>query len=266
MNSDDFIVLKFGGASVQSPAHFAHAASLISRALEECKQIAVVVSAMGETTDHLISLVQQVDLNPPKREFDMLVSVGERISISLLAVALNKEGILAKSFTGSQSGIITCPKHADAKIIDVRPKRILKALSEGCVAIVAGFQGVSALGEITTLGRGGSDTSAVALAIALGAKEVRFYKDVQGIYETDPHKDPNARLCSFLTYQEALEVVKKSGNILHPRSIKLAEKNGIPLVVRSYMENEKEGTVIKGSSERKATDCLEYELVELCSE
>ena len=141
---------------------------------------------MANTTDQLFKLARNVHPNPPAREQDMLVSVGERISISLLAMALAYQGVEAVSFTGSQSGIITCEKHSDASIVDIRPKRIQKVLDEGKTAIIAGFQGVSQKGEITTLGRGGSDTSAVALAVGLGARCVEFYKDVPGIFEEDP--------------------------------------------------------------------------------
>jgi aspartate kinase len=260
MSTNSTIVLKFGGASVASPAHFSQAAEIIAGVLQEYRRVVVVVSAMGETTDHLISLVHQVDPNASKREFDMLVSVGERISISLLAVALNKQGIPAKSFTGSQSGIITCPNHADAKIIDVRPRRILQALDEGYVTIVAGFQGVSEFGEITTLGRGGSDTSAVAVAAAVGACKVQFYKDVRGIYDQDPHIHKDARLCTFLSYREAFEIVEKSGYILHPRSIALAEKNKIPLVIQSYIDSQESGTVISQQQAEEGERFPTYEI------
>ena len=172
------LVMKFGGAAVATPQHFSKIADIILQRLKEYNRIAVVVSAMGDTTNQLISLATQVNDTPPRREYDMLVSVGERISISLLAMALAAKKHSAVSFTGSQSGIITCSNHSEARIVDVKPHRLLPVLDSGSVVIVAGFQGVSKQGEITTLGRGGSDTSAVALAIALGAIKVEFYKDV----------------------------------------------------------------------------------------
>ena len=186
--------MKFGGASVATTASFAHIADLILEKKRVYRRVVVVVSAMGNTTDQLITLAKEVNVNPPKREYDMLVSVGERISISLLAMALAAKNHQAYSFTGSQSGIITCGRHTDARIIDVRPHRLIPVLESGSVAIVAGFQGVSMNGEITTLGRGGSDTSAVALGIALGAEKVLFFKDVGGVFEKDPKRRSSGRL------------------------------------------------------------------------
>lgn len=231
------LVMKFGGASVETISRLSEAAALIVERLRTFDRIAVVVSAMGNTTNQLLAMAQEVNSSPPCREQDMLVSVGERISMSLIAMALDKLGCKAKSFTGSQSGIITCPRHAEARIIDVRPKRLLTHLDEGHVVIVAGFQGVSLAGEITTLGRGGSDTTAVALGIALGAEFVEFYKDVPGVYNKDPKTDSNAHLFSSMSYDEALCVVSQGGRILHPRSILLAQKNATLLHVRSFMEN-----------------------------
>ncbi|MFN4174875.1 MAG: aspartate kinase, partial [Parachlamydiaceae bacterium] len=174
------LVLKFGGASVAEPEHFSKIADIILYRKKEFNNIVVVVSAMGDTTNKLIDLAKKVNPNPPRREYDMLVSVGERISISLLAMALALKGQDAISFTGSQSGIITTEEHSEARIIDVKPNRLQPHLQAGKVVIVAGFQGVSKSGEITTLGRGGSDTTAVALAVALKAEKVEFYKDVIG--------------------------------------------------------------------------------------
>jgi aspartate kinase len=166
----------------------------------------------------------------------MLISVGERISVALLAMALHLKNKEAISFTGSQSGIITSTKHSDAEIIDVKPHRILKALEEEKIVIVAGFQGVSKEGEITTLGRGGSDTTAVALGVALGAMYVEFYKDVEGVYSEDPKKNPKATVFSALSFEEAIEIVERGAKILHPRCIRLAEKNGLPLRVLSFYD------------------------------
>lgn len=242
------LVMKFGGASVADPQQFCRVADIILRRRQEHKQIAVVVSAMGGTTDQLISLAKQVNPEPPRREYDMLVSVGERISISLLAMALSAKGHQAVSFTGSQSGIITCGKHSDARIIDVRPHRLLPHLESGSVVIVAGFQGVSQKGEITTLGRGGSDTSAVALAAALGAARVEFYKDVFGIYSADPKRDPLATLHEELTYDQALHIINNGAKVLHSRCVSLAAKNLIPLHVMSFQTTESRSGTIVGAA------------------
>lgn len=255
------LVMKFGGASVATPAHFSRIAAIIRSRLSHYNHVGVVISAMGNTTDQLIALAKQVHPEPPKREYDMLVSVGERISIALLAMALAREGIEGVSFTGSQSGIITCPRHSEASIVDVRPHRILKAFSENKTAIVAGFQGVSTEGEITTLGRGGSDTSAVALAIALGAERVEFFKDVEGIYPEDPKVNNDQLPFTELTYQEAAAIVEKGAKVLHNRSIALAAKNNLPLVVRSFNSDLDlpSGTVI-GPLKRTFNSQLFYEL------
>lgn len=241
------LVMKFGGAAVATPQHFSRIADIILERNRYYPKIAVVVSAMGSTTNDLISLANQVNPTPPTREYDMLVSVGERISISLLAMALAAKGHRAVSFTGSQSGIITCGNHTQASIVDVRPHRLLPILEAGSVAIVAGFQGVSRNGEITTLGRGGSDTSAVALGIALQAEKVQFYKDVAGIYAEDPKKDPAAQLFKTMTYDDAYRLAAGGAKVLHSRSINLARKNGILLHVQSFDEqvsSSHDGTLI----------------------
>ncbi len=260
------VVMKFGGAAVKTPEHFSKVAEIILARKKEIPRIAVVVSAMGDTTDQLIALAKEVNPNPPRREYDMLVSVGERVSISLLAMALAAKGHNAVSFTGSQSGIITCEEHSEAKILDVRPWRIAKELDKGSVVIVAGFQGVSLQGQITTLGRGGSDTSAVAVAIALGADVVEFYKDVDGIYSHDPKVHPKAAKYYHMTYDEALYVIEKGAKVLHGRSVELAKRNGLPMHVRSFHNLEKDvGTMIGIKLETAVKDAnltkLSYELV-----
>jgi aspartate kinase len=253
------LVMKFGGAAVASADCFARIADLILERKKDFSRIAVVVSAMGNTTDQLISLAKQVNPNPPQREYDMLLTTGERISIALLAMALAHKSQEAFSFTGSQSGIITCGRHTEASIIDVRPHRLLPVLEEGKIAIVAGFQGVSRLGEITTLGRGGSDTSAVALGVALGASRVEFYKDVPGICSEDPKVNAEATLYPRLSYEEALKIVLAGAKVLHARGIQLASKNELPLHVRSFKENQPpEGTWI-GSLERRVESVAIYE-------
>ncbi len=231
------VIMKFGGASVAHPAQFGKIAEIILKRLEAFR-VVVVVSAMGDTTDQLLSLAKEVHPAPPLRELDMLVSVGERISIALLAMALHLKGQEAISFTGSQSGIITSSLHSEARIIDVKPHRLLKQLKENKVVIVAGFQGVSKEGEITTLGRGGSDTTAVALAIALGADHVEFYKDVSGICSEDPKKNAEAEVFSVLSYAQALSIVESGAEVLHSRCIKLASVNDLPIHVRSFFDPE----------------------------
>lgn len=254
------LVMKFGGASVAKSESFHKIAEIIMQRHLSEKKLVVVVSAMGNTTDQLLELARQVHPNPPGRELDMMVSVGERISVALLAMALDLKGIEAVSFTGSQSGMVTCENHSDAKIIDVRPKRILDALDKGKVAIVAGFQGVSKAGEITTLGRGGSDTSAVALAIALGAERVEFYKDVDGVYSADPKKEAAAKLLPTLSFQEALAI---GGKVLHKRSIELAEKNGVQLAVHSFLKPAMAGSVVGAGCKRGAKALYEESLCSL---
>ncbi len=233
------VVLKFGGAAVASPEHFRRISEIILEVKQSYSDVVVVVSAMADTTDKLIALAEEVNPNPPRRELDMLVTVGERVSISLLAMALAVVGEEAMSFTGSQSGIITSTDHTDGRIVDVRPQRIRACLEQGKIAIVAGFQGVSYQGEITTLGRGGSDTSAVALGAALGAEEVLFYKDVDGIYDCDPKKNPHAKHYSQLSYQEALALIKEGATVLQERSVELAEKNQLPLCITTFHDQDK---------------------------
>ncbi len=242
------LVMKFGGASVMAPENFLKIADIIIEQTKVSREIVVVVSAMGNTTDQLFKLARRVNPNPPTRELDMLVSVGERVSIALLAMALAVRGFDAVSFTGSQSGIITDDLHSEAKIIDVRPHRLEAVLKKGQIAIVAGFQGVSRKGEITTLGRGGSDTTAVALAVALKSPCVEFYKDVSGIFDADPKMDPQARFIPWISYSHALELVSRGAKILHARSIALAEKNGVRLSVRSFHHPRDEGTLVGEST------------------
>lgn len=239
------LVMKFGGAAVATPEQFGAIADLIVEKSRDYDRIAVVVSAMGNTTDELLQLAKKIHSNPPSREQDMLVSVGERISISLLAMALDVKGKEAVSFTGSQSGIITSPDHTDARIIDVRPFRLLKCFDSKKIVIVAGFQGVSLTGEITTLGRGGSDTSAVALGVALNAEKVEFYKDVKGIYAEDPKKNCEAILFEHLSFEQALEITSNGAKVLHHRCVELAAKNHLPLHVLPFEgAKEAKGTII----------------------
>lgn len=254
------LVIKFGGAAVATPAQFSHIADLIIARRKDFSRIVVVVSAMRGTTDHLIDLAKQVHPEPPQREYDMLISVGERISMALLAMALCFKQQEAVSFTGSQSGIITCQNHTLAQIIDVRPQRIETNLEQGKIVIVAGFQGVSRDKEITTLGRGGSDLTAVALGIALKAEKVEFFKDVPGIFNQDPKEFYQAACYSNLTYQAALDIVNQGAKILHARAIALAAKNGLPLHVRSFMSSyhQHAGSLIYEASKQRK-EIPEYE-------
>jgi aspartate kinase len=258
----DIIVMKFGGASVASSEQFARIADIIIKKKKGAR-IAVVVSAMGDTTDQLLALARKVHPEPPPREQDMLISVGERISISLLAMALHLKNQEAISFTGSQSGIITTAQHSEARIVEVRPQRLLHALDEGKIVIVAGFQGVSKGGEITTLGRGGSDTTAVALGVALGAARVEFYKDVQGVYAEDPKKNPQADCFSHLSYEGALSIAQKGGKVLHPRCIELAAKNHLLLHVISFYDPDlciHPGTMIRDKGKGQSHLPIAYEV------
>ena len=244
-------ILKFGGAAFADSKDFLHIAGIITSWNEP---LVVVVSAMYGMTDHLLAMAREIHSNPPKRELDMFVSVGERMSMSLLAMALEGRGV---SLTGSQSGIITTTDHADAQIIDVRPARLKKILDMGQIPIIAGFQGVSEEKEITTLGRGGSDTTAVALGIALNATCVTFYKDVGAIYTADPKREPSAQVIPQLTHNKALEISSSKCGVLHPRCIALAEKNGLPLEIRSFTRCQEVGTTISTSHLHK--DVKEYE-------
>lgn len=255
------LIMKFGGAALETPQHFLRVAEIIAERRAHYSRVVVVVSAMGTMTDELMQLAFTISPSPPRREQDMLVSVGERISMSLLAMALKEQGQEAISLTGSQSGIITCHRHSEAQIRDVRPKRILEHLDQSKIVIVAGFQGVSFEKEITTLGRGGSDTSAVALGVALGAEKIEFYKDVLGVYSEDPKKNSQAKLYESLSYQEALSLAKNPSFVLHPRAIFLASKNGLPLHVLTFKRGQSEafpGTLIRGKPSAPQTE-LHYE-------
>jgi len=246
------LVMKFGGASLSKPEQFDLICKLILAKTAQYKRIVCVVSAMGKTTDELFTLAHSINPYPPQREIDMLLTVGERVSMSLLAMALAKHNRQAVSFTGSQAGIITCSRHSDAKIIDVKPHRLIKCFEQNKIVIVAGFQGVSKEGEITTLGRGGSDTTAVALGACLQAEKIEFYKDVAGFCEEDPKKNPSAKLFATLTYDEAITLSSNGAKIMHARAVVLAKKNCIPLHVRSFLPEYQDanGTVIMGDETR----------------
>jgi aspartate kinase len=244
------IVQKFGGSSVADAEGMKRVANRIVATKKAGHQVVVVVSAMGDTTDELIDLANQVSPLPNGRELDMLLTAGERISMALLAMAIANLGHEARSFTGSQAGIITTSAHGRARVIDVTPGRIQEALKEGAIAIVAGFQGVSQdTNDITTLGRGGSDTTAVALAAALEADVCEIYTDVDGIFSADPRVVPSARKLNTVTYEEMLELAASGAKVLHLRCVEYARRFDLPIHVRSSFSN-KEGTwVVKDHPE-----------------
>jgi aspartate kinase len=223
------VVQKYGGSSVADVARVRHVADRIARTRAAGHEVVVVVSAMGNTTNELLALARQVAVTPGRRELDMLISVGERVSMALLAMALHERGVAARSFTGSQSGIITDESHANARVLEVRPDRVREALAAGEVAIVAGFQGVSRAREVTTLGRGGSDTTAVVLAAALEADECEICSDVDGIYSADPRQVPDARKIEVLSLDEALALARNGAKVLYEEAVAWAHREGIIL-------------------------------------
>ncbi|URD70460.1 aspartate kinase [Leptospira borgpetersenii] len=239
----NIIVQKYGGTSVGTPERIQNVARRIKSYHDKGQQIAVVVSAMGHTTDDLVELAAKISANPPKREMDMLLSTGEQISTALLAMALWEIGVPATSFTGSQIKLLTDGNFSNAKIKMIDRSRIDTALNEGKVAIIAGFQGIDEEENITTLGRGGSDTSAVAVAAVLGAKECEIYTDVDGVYTADPRIVPNAKKHTQITYEEMLELASLGAGVLHSRSVELGMNYDVVIHVRSSF-NENQGTFV----------------------
>ncbi|OXS52388.1 aspartate kinase [Cohnella sp. CIP 111063] len=237
-------VMKFGGSSVGTTERMGRVAQRIVEKKLQGDRVVVVVSAMGDTTDDLIDKAREINGNPPAREMDMLLTTGEQISVALLSMAIHKLGHGAKSYTGWQAGIVTEATHGKAKISDISPERIFAALDEGNVVIVAGFQGMTEGGEITTLGRGGSDTTAVALAAALKADVCEIYTDVDGIYSTDPRVVKCARKLDEISYDEMLELAHLGAAVLHPRAVEYAKHYNVNLVVRSSFTNNA-GTLVR---------------------
>ncbi len=240
------IVQKFGGTSVADPQKIHNVAKAVIREKENGNDVVVVVSAMGHTTDHLIKLAKEVTNTPDSREMDMLLSTGEQVSIALLAMAIQSQGYKAISMNGQQVGIVTECIHSKARIVDIKTEKLQKKLSEGNIIVVAGFQGVTPDGEITTLGRGGSDTSAVAIAAALKADRCDIYTDVEGVYATDPRIVPNIQKTDIISYEEMLELARVGANVLHPRSVETAKQFNVPLRVRSSFKLDNLGTLIIG--------------------
>lgn len=243
----DLAVLKFGGTSVKNIARIQHVADVIANTTARKK--IVVVSAMGDTTDYLWSLAKQCSAAPDKRELDMLLVTGEQVSIALLALTLKARGVGCKSFTGAQIGIQTDDRHSAARIVDIDKEKLHAATNEHEVVIVAGFQGLSDSGEITTLGRGGSDTTAVALAAAAQARECHIFTDVDGIFTSDPNKIAGAKMIECLAYDEVLSLARSGAQVLHPRSVELAKHYGIELFVRNTFKPKCSGTKITGERE-----------------
>jgi aspartate kinase len=227
------VVQKYGGSSVASPEKLKKVAARVVETARAGKAVCVVVSAMGDTTDDLIGLARKVSAAPPRRELDMLLSCGERISMALLSMAIAELGAEAISFTGSQCGIMTNDRHSGARIIEVRPVRVQDELDKGKVVIVAGFQGVSYKREITTLGRGGSDTTAVALAAALGAEYCEICSDVDGVYSSDPRVVDAARLIDAISHDEMQELAEHGARVMNPQAVEFAKRAGIAIYARA---------------------------------
>jgi aspartate kinase len=240
------VVQKFGGSSVADAEKIRKVAARVKARRETGAQLVIVVSAMGDTTDELLALAKQISADPPRRELDMLLTCGERISMALLSMALHELGVPAISFTGSQSGIITDTTHAQARIIEVRPARIEEELAKQKVVIVAGYQGVSRAREVTTLGRGGSDTTAVALAAALHA-DCEIYSDVDGVYSADPRIVPSAKKLDSLSFEEMQELAAAGAKVLNAQAVEFAREQGIVIHARSTHTGGT-GTAIEASS------------------
>ena len=244
------IVQKYGGSSVADAERIKSVAKRIAQAKDEGNQVVVVVSAMGDTTDELIELAYQISEKPDNRELDVLLSTGEIVSSTLLAMALHHLGYPAISLTGAQAGIQTDTAYSRARILKVESKRVVKELEKGNIVIIAGFQGITDEMDVTTLGRGGSDTTAVALAASLGAEVCQIYTDVEGICTADPHLIPEARKLTEINYEEMLELASYGARVVHPRAVELGELFNIPILVASSF-TQSPGTLIHGG------ECME---------
>ena len=240
------IVQKFGGTSVADTEKIKNVAKTVIREKNNGNDVVVVVSAMGHTTDYLVKMAKDLNKTPSGREMDMLLSTGEGVSIALLAMAIQAQGYDAISFNAMQIGIITENVHSKARIVDIKTEKLRENLKEGKIIVVAGFQGVTEDGEITTLGRGGSDTSAVAIAAALNAERCDIYTDVEGVYTTDPRVVPKATRLDEISYEEMLELAHAGANVLHPRSVETAKQFNVPMRVRSSFKLDNLGTLILG--------------------
>jgi aspartate kinase len=245
---DGIVVMKFGGTSVADAERIKRAAQRLVDRRKEGYGVVGVLSAQGKTTDELIAMAEEISAHPPPRELDMLLSTGERISCALCAMAIHELGFDAISLTGSQAGIVTDTYHTKARIIEVRADRVREALARGQIVLVAGFQGVSTQADVTTLGRGGSDTTAVAVAAALGARECEIYTDVPGVYSADPRIVPNARKLPLLSFEEMLEMSAAGAGVLQLRSVEYARNHGVRIHCRSAFTDQP-GTLVTSESE-----------------
>src|SRR5437667_3626998 len=250
------VVQKYGGSSVADVTRLRQVAERVMRTRAAGHEVVVVVSAMGDTTDDLLALAKQVSPNPDRRELDMLLTAGERIAMALLSIAIRELGEEAISFTGSQSGIITNDRHVDARIIEVRPYRVEDELSRGRIVVIAGYQGVSYRKEVTTLGRGGSDTTAVAMAAALGAEFCEICSDVDGVYTADPRVVPDARRIGTLSYEETQELAESGAKVLNAQAVEFAKEKGIAIYARATAsalpgdDPSADGTVVRRNAPR----------------
>lgn len=238
------IVKKFGGSSVATPEKIYNIVNRVLRDKKEDDRIVVVVSAMGNTTDDLVSLAKEVTSRPYGREMDRLLSIGEQITIALMSMAFMEKGQPAISMTGEQAGIISSDNHGKGRILNIDPSRVFAALDQGNIVVVAGFQGITDAGDITTLGRGGSDTTAVALAGAMDADVCEIFTDVEGVYSTDPRIAPNAIKLEEITYGEMLEMARLGAGVMQPRAVEMGVRYGVPIHVRSTF-TDREGTIIR---------------------
>ncbi|MEK7817369.1 MAG: aspartate kinase, partial [Actinomycetota bacterium] len=241
-------VHKYGGTSVADPERIKSVAQRLCQAQDEGFQVVAVVSAMGDATDRLLKMAHEIAAEPPERELDMLISTGEQVSVALLAMAIHELGHTAISFSGPQAGILTDTSHTKARIVGIRTERLTEALDGGNIALVAGFQGISPDEDVTTLGRGGSDTTAVALAAALAADECEIYTDVNGVYTADPNIATGAQKLDAVSYGEMLEMAATGAEVLMLRSVEYAQKYGVPLHVRSSFTG-KPGTWVREEDE-----------------
>ena len=242
----DIAVLKFGGTSVKNIQRLRHVAAIVQEKARKCKVI-VVVSAMGDTTDRLLSLAKQCCETPVAGELDVLLSTGEQVTIALLSILLQDLGLKAKSFTGFQLGIKTDDNHSNADILNIDSKFIVEAFASLDVLVVAGFQGVTEGGAITTLGRGGSDTTAVAIAAAVGAADCEIYTDVDGIYDLDPNKHQGAVKYKHISFDDCLQLANNGAQVIHPRAVSAARKHRLPVRVRSTFSLNDPGTLIRSA-------------------
>jgi len=249
------IVQKYGGSSVADVERLKKIASLIANVKNQGIDVVVVVSAMGKTTNQLIEMAKAISTEPPRREMDMLLSTGERTSMALLCIALHQEGIESISLTGSQAGIITNDRHNDARVIEVRPIRVIDEIEKGKVVVIGGFQGVSYKRDITTLGRGGSDTSAVALAAALNADRCEIYSDVDGVYTSDPNVISDAKHLPEISYQQIQEMAESGAKVLNAQAVQFAKEAKIALYARDTFNPGKE-TIIKDVSKQELSGVL----------